>query len=95
MLTAAEEGKTVQMRPHGNQAHGFSAVCNLEQLAIRDFDPSRYEWRVKPEPREVWINDSQFPQPNVDGCGGWGQFRPLEAAVKAGCGWRKFREVID
>lgn len=51
VLQAWAEGKAVQVRVIGLTRWEDRTEGDL------DFENIRYEWRVKPEPRKIWINE--------------------------------------
>ena len=51
VLQAAKEGKAIQCRLRDHHAHQWTPV-NVHDA---QWNFSRYEYRVKPEPRTVWL----------------------------------------
>jgi len=81
IITAFAEGKDVQYRTHRNDVWSPATSPNFAE---------HLEWRVKPEPREFWVN--------VYSTGDYCAHDSAESATKArttGGETIRVREVID
>lgn len=86
LIGAANDGKIIQyrVRRHGSE---WSDCVRRKHIAA-DFDLARNEYRVKPEPREVWVRlDGPAPAVYLD--------EDMDEATAQGLGYVRMREVVQ
>lgn len=83
LIEASRKGKVIQYR---NRPSGARVDCIAKKRYVSDFDLLNSEYRVKPEPREVWVRlDGPAPAVYLD--------EDMDEATAHGLGYVRMREV--
>lgn len=85
LIEASRRGKAIQYR---NRPSGAWLECLIPKMRHIDFDLADREYRVKPEPREVWVRlDGPAPAVYLD--------EDMDEATAQGLGYVRMREVVE
>lgn len=85
LVEASSRGKTIQ---HRSRPSGAWLDCISKKWRVSEFDLVNYEYRVKPEPREVWVRlDGPAPAVYLD--------EDMDEATAQGLGYVRMREVVQ
>lgn len=85
LIEASKVGKTIQYR---DRPSGAWLDCIARKMRCADFDLLECEYRVKPEPREVWVRlDGPAPAVYLD--------EDMDEATAQGLGYVRMREVVQ
>lgn len=85
LVEASSKGKVIQYR---HCPGGAWLDCVRREMRYADFDLANCEYRVKPEPREVWVRlDGPAPAVYLD--------EDMDDATAQGLGYVRMREVTE